>query len=109
MTRICLAHPNPIATSGSAGFENSFEALPSDATLLDACKHLGTMNVHRIPVLKDNKLCNFITQVRENGMRTAASGCKWARQSVLGRVLLQSSQSFAPRIERRDQVARGQH
>jgi len=48
--------------AGSSGFENAFEALPADTTLLEACKHLGTMNVHRIPVLKDGKLCNFITQ-----------------------------------------------
>lgn len=72
--RICLAYQNlHCLCSGSAGFENSFVALPSDATLLDACKHLGTMNVHRVPVLKDGKLCNFITQVRESSKHTAAS------------------------------------
>lgn len=59
----------PAASAGSSGFENAFEALPADTTLLEACKHLGTMNVHRIPVLKDGKLCNFITQVLTSGQR----------------------------------------
>lgn len=48
---------------GSLGFDTSFQALDSKTDLLEACKVMGTMNVHRIPVLKDGKLCNFITQV----------------------------------------------
>jgi CBS domain-containing protein len=45
------------------GAIHEFHFVKDDASLLDVCKVLGTMNVHRVAVLNEaNEIVNFITQ-----------------------------------------------